>query len=122
MSNSWGSPILRKDENGNQIYVDKTGAQVSANAEGAMPAYELNYFQYTSDGSNPDHIRREVTNTKRHTWNITTDYNWDINEDNNIKVLLGANIVDWESDNSWSQITNLTDILNPSWDKTNGKR
>ena len=120
MCNSWGSPLLRKDADGNQIYVDKTGAQVAAGAEGAMPAYELNYFQYTSDGSNPDHIRREVTNSKRHTWNITTDYNWDINEINNLKVLLGTNIVDWESDNSWSQITNLTDILNPSWDKTNG--
>ena len=120
MCDSWGGPIERYDDNGERVYVDKTGAIVSKDAAGAMPAYELNYYQYTSDGSNPDHIRREVTNTKRHTWNITTDYNWDINEVNNLKVLLGTNIVDWESDNSWSQITNLTDILNPSWDKTNG--
>ncbi len=120
MGNTWGGALLRKDADGNQMYVDNTGAIVSADAPGAMPAYELNYYQYTSDGTNPDHIRREVTNTKRHTWNITTDYNWDINEDNNLKFLVGANIVDWESDNNWGQITNLTDIVSPSWDKTNG--
>ena len=121
MANTWGSPLLRKNEDGSQMYVDKnTGTPVSSGDANAIPAYELQYFQYTSNGSNPDHIRREVTNAKRQTWNITTDYNWQINDANNLKVLLGANIVEWESDNSWSQITNLTDIANPSWDKTGG--
>ena len=120
MCNTWSGALLRKNADGTQMYVDNTGAVVSADAPGAMPAYELQYLQYTADGNNPDHIRREVTNDKRHTWNITTDYNWDINENNNLKFLLGANIVDWESDNNWSQITNLTDIVNPSWDKTVG--
>lgn len=120
MANTWGAPVARYDSNGNRVYVDKTGAVVNADAPGAMAAYDLQYFQYTADGRNPDHIRREVTNAKRHTWNITTDYNWNVDDNNNFKFLLGANIVDWESDNSWSQITNLTDILNPSWDKTSG--
>ena len=120
MCNTWGGAILRTNEDGSQMYVDNTGAVVPAGTAGAMPAYQLQYLQYTSNGSNPDHIRREVTNAKRHTWNITTDYNWQINEANNLKFLVGANIVDWESDNSWSQITYLTDIVNPSWDKTAG--
>lgn len=119
-ANTWSAPIKRLDANGNQVYVNNMGQVVPAGSEGAMPAYDLNYHQYTSDGSNPDHIRREVTNAKRHTLNITTNYNWQINEDNNLKVLLGMNRVDWESEDNWSQITNLTDIKNPSWDKTNG--
>lgn len=73
-----------------------------------MPAYDLNYRQYTTDGGNPDHIRRQVTNAKRHTLNITTDYNWQINKQNNLKVLAGMNRTDWESEDNWSQITNLT--------------
>lgn len=120
MCDTWSAPILRNNEDGTQMYVDNTGAVVPAGAPGAMPAYQLAYRQYTANGNNPDHIRREVSNAKRHTWNITTDYNWDINEANNLKFLVGANIVDWESEDSWSQITYLTDIVNPSWDKTAG--
>ena len=41
------------------------GEVVSAGTEGAMPAYGLSYRQYTADGANPDHIRREVTNAKK---------------------------------------------------------
>lgn len=119
-ANTWGLPLKRKDSNGNQIYVNSLGQEVPAGTDGAIAAYDLQYFQYTSNGSNPDHIRREVTNAKRHTWNITTDYNWQINSNNNLKILLGINRADWESEDNWSQITNLTDIVNLSWDKTAG--
>ncbi|MFR5758160.1 MAG: hypothetical protein ACLUE2_07920 [Bacteroides cellulosilyticus] len=119
-ADTWTSPVKRLDGNGNQIYVNNMGEVVSAGTEGAMPAYGLSYRQYTADGANPDHIRREVTNAKRHTLNITTDYNWQINEKNNLKVLVGMNRTDWESEDNWSQITNLTDINNLSWDKTIG--
>ncbi len=120
MANSWTAPVLRKDADGNQIYVNSNGDVVSADTEGAMPAYDLNVMQYTSNGSNPDHIRREVTHDKRHTLNITTNYNWQVNDANNLKFMLGMNRTDWESKNEWGQITNLTDIVSPSWDKTVG--
>ena len=32
----------------------------------------------TADGSGIDHIKRESTNAKRHTLNITMDYDWKI--------------------------------------------
>lgn len=120
MANSWTAPVLRKDADGNQVYVNSNGDVVAASTEGAMPAYDLNVMQYTSDGANPDHIRREVTHDKRHTLNITTNYNWQVNENNNLKFMLGMNRTDWESKNEWGQITNLTDIVSPSWDKTVG--
>lgn len=119
-ADTWAAPIKRLDSNGSQVYVNNQGQVVPTGAEGAMPAYDLNYRQYTADGGNPDHIRREVTNAKRHTLNITTDYNWQINKNNSLKVLAGMNRTDWESEDNWSQITNLTDINNLSWDKTIG--
>ena len=119
-ADTWSAPVKRLDENGQQIYVNNQGNVVPAGSEGAIAAYDLLYYQYTTDGANPDHIRREVKNAKRHTLNITTDYNWQINDDNNLKVLIGMNRTDWESEDNWSQITNLTDIISPSWDKTIG--
>lgn len=119
-ADTWSAPVKRLDENGQQIYVNNQGNVVPAGSKGAIAAYDLLYHQYTTDGANPDHIRREVKNAKRHTLNITTDYNWQINDDNNLKVLIGMNRTDWESEDNWSQITNLTDIISPSWDKTIG--
>lgn len=119
-ANTWALPLKRLDASGNQVYVNNKGEVVTSGAEGSMPAYDLQYHQYTADGSNPDHIRREVANAKRHTLNITTDYNWQINQNNNLKLLAGMNRSDWESEDNWSQITNLTDINNLSWDKTMG--
>lgn len=119
-ADTWSAPVKRLDENGQQIYVNNQGNVVPAGSEGAIAAYDLLYHQYTTDGANPDHIRREVKNAKRHALNITTDYNWQINDDNNLKVLIGMNRTDWESEDNWSQITNLTDIISPSWDKTIG--
>ncbi|MBD5380079.1 MAG: TonB-dependent receptor [Bacteroides sp.] len=117
---TWYSPVERYDESGNRVYVNKAGQVVSSTDPDAMPAYDLNYYQYTADGANPDHIRRESTNAKRHTLNMTMDYNWDINADNNLTAMIGLNRTDWESKQHWSQITNLTDIVSPSFDKTNG--
>ena len=86
-ADTWSAPVKRLDENGQQIYVNNQGNVVPAGSEGAIAAYDLLYHQYTTDGANPDHIRREVKNAKRHTLNITTDYNWQINDDNNLKSL-----------------------------------
>ena len=104
------------DANGNQIYVNNLGQQVDAAAEGAMPAYKLPYEEYTPHGSNPDHIYRKSSGARRHTFNATTDYNWQINDDNNFKFLLGMNLVTYDYEDNWSQITDLTDITNPQFD------
>lgn len=119
-SDTWVAGVERYDENGNRVYVNDEGKVVSASTPGAMPAYDLNYHQITSNGGNPDHIRRESTHAKRHTLNMTMDYDWQINEANNVKAMIGMNRTHWESDQHWSQITYLTDIFSPSFDKTMG--
>src|SRR5699024_2326928 len=75
---SWGGAIPKLDSNGNQIYVDNTGAVVDSGTPGAMPAQKLSLVEYTSHGSNPDHIYRRVANGKRKTLNIVTNYNLEL--------------------------------------------
>jgi len=118
-SNTWGSAIARYDANGERVYVNHAGEVCSPTDPEAQPAYDLPILE-TDRGSNPDHIRRESTHAKRHTLNVTMDYDWKINENNNLKAMVGLNRTDWESKDHWSQITYLTDIHNPSFDKTNG--
>lgn len=59
---------------------------------------------------------QKSSGARRHTFNATTDYNWQINDDNNFKFLLGMNLVTYDYEDNWSQITDLTDITNPQFD------
>ena len=108
-ANTWGSALARKDAAGNPIYVDNSGNTVAAGAPGAMPAYGLNTFEYTSSGSNPDHLYRKTTNANRNTFNVNTNYNWQINDNNNLKAMVGMNRVTWDEKYNWSQVTKLID-------------
>lgn len=121
-ANSWGAGIAKYDANGNRIYVNDEGQTVDANSPGAMPAYQLDYYEYTGTGSNPDHIYRKSAHARRHTFNATTDYNWQVNDNNNLKFLLGMNLVTYDYEDNWSQITNLTDISNPQFDLAIGNQ
>lgn len=111
--NSWGNPVAKKDANGNQMYVDANGSYVDASAAGAMAAYDLDYFQYTAAGSNPDHYRKEDENFLRHTINAFSTYNLSLDGGHEFKFMAGLNRVAEQTENSWTQITNLLDIKNP---------
>lgn len=120
-TDTWGSASLRKDANGNQVYVDGTGAVVGKDAPGAMPAYSLANFEYTSQGaSGNDYMYRRSQNSRQTTLNINTNYDWKINDDNNLKFLLGMNRVAYDEEYNWSKITQLTDLANPQFDLTGG--
>jgi len=118
--NSWVSPVEKYDSNGNRIYVNSAGEQVSADTAGAMAAYELSYDAYTSAGANPDHIYRETSNAQRNTINMNTTYDLNIGRDNIFKFMLGMNSVTYDYEQSWSQITNLFDITNPQFSMADG--
>lgn len=113
--NSWTAPVARVDENGKAVYVDSTGNVVPSTAPGAMRAYDLSYETYTGTGSSPDHIFRQVTNFYSGTINAFTTYNLNLNEDHNLKFILGLNQV--ASTNEWQsqQQNQLTDINNPQF-------
>ena len=118
--NTWGGAINKLDASGGQVYVDESGAVVAPGAAGAMPAYTLSNFEYTSSGTNPDHIYRKSTNANRNTINVNTNYNWQIDENNSIKAMLGMNRVTWDEKYNWSQTTKLMDLDNPQYDLAYG--
>ena len=119
---SWGGAIPKLDSNGNQIYVDNTGAVVDSGTPGAMPAQKLSLVEYTSHGSNPDHIYRRVANGKRKTLNIVTNYNLELSELHKFKFMAGMNRVTYDETYNWSRKKDLTDITNPQFDLAVGQQ
>lgn len=118
--NTWGAALPKLNENGERIYVNDLGEVVNSSAEGAMPAYKLDMLTYTATGSNPDHIYRYSGNTKWNTVTLNTTYDWNLNEDNRFKFMLGINSVGVNSAYNWSQTTQLIDINNPQFDLATG--
>ena len=114
-ADSWVSAVARVDENGNQLYVDNEGNPVAAGATGAMPAYDLAYQEYTAHGSGADYWYRLSQQARRHTFNATTDYNWQVNDNNNLKFLLGMNLVTYDLENNGSKRMDLSDLENPQY-------
>lgn len=119
---SWGGAIPKLDSNGNQIYVDNTGAIVDAGTPGAMPAHKLSLVEYTSHGANPDHIYRRVANGKRKTLNIVTNYDLELKEVHKFKFMAGMNKVAYDETYNWSRKKDLTDISNPQFDLAVGQQ
>lgn len=112
---SWGAPIARNDTDGNPVYVNRLGQVVPSTDPNAMQAYDLAYYTYTGPGANPDHIYKLSENLYKHTVNAYTTYNWDVDEDNNFIVMAGINRVTDNWANHYTQVTNLTDIVNPQF-------
>ncbi len=113
--NSWVAPKSRTDADGNQVYVNDAGEVVPAADPNAIPAYDLSYDMYTSYGANPDHFARTATNLFSNTINAYTTYNLDVGSDHKFKFIAGLNRVTANEEWQFSQITNLTDIINPQF-------
>ena len=118
--NTWGAPLAKLDENGQRIYMNDSGEVVSSSTPGAMAAYRLDYYTYTSLGANPDHIYRYSGNTKWNTVTLNTTYDWNLNDNNKFKVMIGLNSVGLNNAYNWSQTTQLIDITNPQFDLAYG--
>lgn len=121
-ADSWVSPQKKTDSSGNPIYVNSNGDVVSAATEGSMEAYQLAYSEYTSLGSNPDHVYRRAENSQRNTLNISTVYDWNLNKANVFKFMLGMSRVTYDEKYNWSQKTTLLDINNPQFDLAVGNQ
>lgn len=118
--NSWTGAKLRKDANGNQIYVNEDGNIVSASDPGAMEAYKFDYTTYTASGFNPDHVRQESQRDKRSTLNIKSTYDWKIDDNHELNFLAGMERISYKYTRHWNQATQLIDIGNPQFDLATG--
>lgn len=119
-ANSWIAPVQRLDANGNQVYVDNTGAVVPAGSPGAIAAYDLNTHEYTAPGANPDHVYARAAYEYKHTFNAFTTYNLNLDNGHEFKFMLGSNLVSDYGKYNWTQKTNLLDLSNPQFDLASG--
>lgn len=112
---SWVAAVVRNDANGNPIYVNPQGQEVPSTDPNAMRAYDLPYHTYTAPGAAPDHIYKLSENLFKHTINAYTTYNWQLDTDNNFIFMAGLNRVTDNWSDHFTQVTNLTDIVNPQF-------
>lgn len=125
---AWGSvsaPVLRTDAQGNQVYVNTAGQQVSADAPGAMPAYRLSLITYNPPGgagNTQNHIYRNSRNTDEGIINAFSTYNLKLGTANEhaFKFMLGINRVTQRWEENWTQKTNLLDFDNPQFTLATG--
>lgn len=114
----WYSPVLLKDEAGNQIYVDSKGNPTDDILEG-VPAYRFPDVTYiTKDRSN---IYRSTFNRARHTFNAFSTYDLNLDGKNIFKFMAGSNIVVADWDSHWTRNYVLVDENNPQFPLTTGE-
>ncbi|MDR0845122.1 MAG: TonB-dependent receptor [Tannerella sp.] len=112
-ADSWSAGVPRRDASGNAV-------MVAGPDNGLVPAYDLNYIEYTSVGSGVDMINRQTANAKRNTINAYTTYNLDLNEINRFKFMAGLNRVTYVDEYSYGQRMGLDDITNPQFNMASG--
>jgi TonB-linked SusC/RagA family outer membrane protein len=106
----WYTPVLRKDENGNQIYVDEEGNPTET---GGIPAYQfplVNYIQKTSSN-----VFRSTFSEQRHTVNAYSTYNLNLNNDHQFKFMVGTNMVAGKWSSHTSRRSELINNDNPQF-------
>lgn len=118
--NTWSAAVPRYKEDGTRLYVNDKGHHVSASDAGAMPAYQLDYHNYTAPGGNPDHIYRYTENTMRNTVNLTSNYFLQLGENHSMNFLVGMSAVTYDFGSHWAQKTTLIDIANPQFSLATG--
>jgi TonB-linked SusC/RagA family outer membrane protein len=117
---SWSAPVFWNDDSGNPVYVNNAGEVVASTEPGAMRRYQLNYTTYTGAGANPDHVYRYSANSQRNTINLYSTYDFNLNENNTFKFMVGMNRVGYTTAYNWSQVTALIDYSNPQFDLATG--
>ena len=104
------TPVLRKDENGNPIYVDENG---NITDEGGMPAYQFPVENIKNKASS--YYYKSTFVSAKHTFNTVTNYNLSLTDAHRFKFMLGANLESYEWDSHWSDKTDLINELNPQF-------
>lgn len=111
---NWYAPVAWT-QNGQQVYVDENGVPTD---NGGVPAYRFPIETYiTKDQSN---IYKQSFFSKRHTFNAFTTYGKKFNEDHDVKVMLGTNLVAYNWDSYWARRTNLINEENPQFNFATG--
>ena len=85
-----------------------------------IPMQKFANTKWTTVGGLTDQIYQSTSIANRHTYNATTTYDWDINDKNNVRFMLGMNAVAYESRGHTSKRTILSDPNNPQFSLATG--
>ncbi|MGI8601167.1 MAG: SusC/RagA family TonB-linked outer membrane protein [Chitinophagaceae bacterium] len=106
----WYTPVLWKDESGNQIYVNEKGEVVET---GGIPAYRFPLVNYVT--KEQSYIYNSRYDAQRHTVNAFSTYNLDVSDKNRFKFMVGTNIVANKWNSHWSRKSDLINNNNPQF-------
>ena len=106
----WYTPVLWRDANGNQIYVDEAGNPTET---GGIPAYQFPLVNYITKAQS--NVYRSTLAAERHTLNAYSTYNLNLNSDHQFKFMLGTNIVAGKWNSHYSRRTELINNDNPQF-------
>ena len=111
---AWYDPI-EWVENGSRVYVDENGVPTDI---GGIPGWRFPEETFPTQEST--YIHNQSLNSKRHTFNAFTTYNKTFNEDHDVKLMLGTNIVAYKWNSAWARRTNLINQENPQFNFATG--
>ena len=109
------TPVVRRDANGNKIYVNNAGQVVSEDAEGAMLSYKLPYMANYNGADKPNLFKRNHENSYSHTLNAYTDYTLRLMDVHDFKFMVGMNLTTYDASSQYTQVTELTNFENPQF-------
>ncbi len=119
-ADTWVGPVVDNYADGTAKYVNDNGDVVDASTPGAIRAYKLNYYTYTAEGANPDHVYQRSQRDRRSTLQLKSTYDWQINDDHGLNFLVGMERIAYEYTMHWNQTTKLVDYENPQFDLATG--
>jgi TonB-linked SusC/RagA family outer membrane protein len=117
--NTWVNPLDVTDNSGQVVTINNEWNEYNGLGS-TINQKVLNVYRYTSSGSSPDLVYRDSYVSRRNTFNGTTSYDLAIGKNHKIKPMLGFNIVGYENEGNWSQITKLMDYSNPQFPLATG--
>jgi TonB-linked SusC/RagA family outer membrane protein len=98
---AWYTPVLWKDDNGDQVYVDEEG---NVTETGGEPGYRFPLVNYVT--KEQSYVYNSTFTAQRHTVNAYSTYNLNLSK-NNFKFMLGTNLVANKWTSNWSKKTEL---------------
>src|SRR5690606_7658311 len=110
----WYAPVAW-NENGSQVYVDENGVPTD---NGGVPAYRFPVETYIS--KEQSNIYKQSFLSKRHTFNAFSTFNRTFNNDHEMKLMVGTNLVAYDWNSHWAKRTNLINEENPQFNFATG--
>ncbi|MFB5945324.1 SusC/RagA family TonB-linked outer membrane protein [Albibacterium profundi] len=111
----WYAPQEWYDEEGNRVYVDEAGNRVE---DGGVAGYRFPVTEYV--GKNDTYFYQNSFNSAKHTFNAYSTYNLSLQDNHELKFMLGTNMVAYKWNSHSSRRTDLINPENPQFPFTVG--